>query len=52
MRDDLPESPPLEPEEEVVIVDEPTFLNACKALIAEDAERFEWSFGNALLTGS
>ena len=38
MRDDLPESPPLEPKEEVVLVDEPTFLNACKALISEDAE--------------
>jgi hypothetical protein len=52
MRDDLLERPPLEPEEDVVIVDEPTFLNACKSLIAEDAERFEWSFGNALLTRS
>jgi hypothetical protein len=52
MRDDLPESPPLEPEEEVVLVDEPTFLNACKSLIAEDADRFEWSFGKSLLTRS
>jgi len=52
MRGDLPESPPLEPKEEIVLLDEPTFLNACKTLIAEDAEKFEWSFGKSLLTRS
>jgi hypothetical protein len=52
MKDDIPESPPFEPNAEVVLVHLPTFVDACKALIAEDAERFEWSFGNSLLTRS
>jgi len=49
---DLAEIPPVVPEGETVLADEPLFVAACKAAFADAAQRLDWSFGNSLLTQS
>jgi hypothetical protein len=46
------EMPPLVPDHETVVADEQYFVDACNAVFAEQAQRFEWVFGKSLLTRS
>lgn len=40
------------PQDETVIDGNASFIEACKAAIAKDAEQFDWCFGNSILTRS
>jgi hypothetical protein len=46
------ETPPMVPDRETVVADEPFFVDACKAAFADAAQRLGWSFGKSLLTQS
>jgi hypothetical protein len=46
------EIPPLEPDRETVVADDPSFVEACKAAFTADAQQFEWVFEKSLLTRS
>ncbi|MPZ31058.1 MAG: hypothetical protein GEV13_08685 [Rhodospirillales bacterium] len=40
------------PQDETVISGNASFIEACKAAVAMDAEQFGWRFGNSILTRS
>jgi hypothetical protein len=46
------EIPPLVPDRETVITDEPSFVEACKAALSAEAQKFQWVFEKSLLTRS
>ena len=46
------EIPPLVPDRETVVTDEPSFVEACKAAFSAEAQQFQWVFENSLLTRS
>jgi hypothetical protein len=46
------ETPPLVSKGETVVADEQSFVDACKAAFAADAQHFEWVYGKSLLTQS
>ena len=49
---DPEEMPPLVPDREAVVADDPSFVDTCKAAFAAEAEKFEWVFEGSLLTRS
>jgi hypothetical protein len=46
------EFPPLVPDNEIVVADEMSFVEACKAALSADAQAFQWVFGKSVVSRS
>lgn len=51
-REHLPFYPGPAPQDETVISDQASFIEACNAVIARDAAQFGWRLGNSIVTRS